>query len=845
MTDSYVSRNLGTTFRKMLLLGTMLIPVQVLAQTQTPQPASAAPAPSSTQPEATQGVEDIVVTAQRREQSLQDVPISITALTSSAILANRIQDVQDLNSVAPGLSVRFSTGGAQIPNFTLRGILTGGSAAGTDKGVSLYLDGVYIQSVQGSVFDFADIERIEVLKGPQGTLFGRNATGGAISITTRNPSGEFSARQDLTYGNYDQLRSKTRIETPQIGPFSAIITYLHSQRHGETKNLQRSTFDFGPASGGTDGLRTSANRLGDDNTEAVAVTIKADLINKLDLIYKFDYSQNHYTPVAQGLDFVPAGTAVAQIIAASPNPKTPITNQRPDAVNNEFTTPSYLYNYGHNLTAVYHANDQISFKNILAYRKSYVRTTAEFDGQGGLLTSPIFGGFLNSGQLGALSSGNPTLGTNALGVPMSLLTTNVATKEHQWSNEFQINITTDWFNLTAGYLHFYDHISTEAHDGTYNTYVLTAYDGQNTTSPNTPYVVPGNPGIVPTQVTVNSDAWYVQPEIHITPTIDIVGGLRITRDRKDGFGVFPDQYIATLATGLPSPVSVPVRYRDSEITALLGINWHPTRDILVYAKYADGYISGGTLSTITFQPERAFSYEGGIKTELFNHRLRSNLAVYHVNYKSIQFTTSGLLTGVPSSALFGQAVVSSADARANGFEWENTLVPVNGLTLTTNVGYTDFKFKQNTVFPGFALQSGLPGYQVFARPKWTLNLAAQYESREIVGGAHLFVRADGNFHSKYLLSSDLTVGSGLTIPETPGLRDAVTVPAYFLVNGRLGLTGFDLGRAKVDVSIWGKNITDRKDIQQATALDLGTLGFFTSVIYERARTFGVDLTVSY
>jgi iron complex outermembrane receptor protein len=839
MTNTYGFRSSHAALRKMLLLGTMLMPIPVLAQTQ------ASTTPGAAQAETPQGVEDIVVTAQRREQSLQDVPISITALTSAAILANRIQDVHDLNSIAPGLSVRLSTGGAQVPNFTLRGILTSGTAAGTDKGVSLYLDGVYIQSVEGSVFDFADIERIEVLKGPQGTLFGRNATGGAISITTRDPSGEFSAKQDLTYGNYDQFRSKTRIETPQLGPFSAIITYLHSQRHGETKNLQRSTFDFGPASGGTDGLRTSAARLGDDNTEAVAVTIKADLIDKLSLVYKFDYSQNHYTPVAQGLDFVPAGTPVADIIANSPNPKTPITNQRPDAVNNDFTTPSYLYNYGHNLTATYHANDQISFKNILAYRKSYVRTTAQFDGQGGLLTTPVFGGFLNSGQLGALASGDPSLGTNALGVPMSLLTTNVTNRENQWSNEFQVNITTDWFNVTAGYLHFYDHISTEAHDGTFNTYVLTAYNGQNTTSPNTPFVVPGNPGIVPTQIKVNSDAWYIQPEVHITSTIDIVGGLRITHDRKDGFDVFPNQFVAQQAIGLPSPVSVPVRYRDSETTALLGINWHPTRDILAYAKYADGYISGGTLSTITFKPERAYSFEGGIKAEFFNHRLRSNLAVYHVKYKAIQFTTSGLLTGVPSSALFGQAVVSSADARANGFEWENTVIPVNGLTLTGNVGYTDFKIIQDTVFPGFASQSGVPGYQVFARPKWTLNLAAQYESKEIVGGAHLVARVDGNFHSKYLLSSDLTVGAGLNIPETPGLRDAVTVPAYFLVNGRLGLAGFDLGRAKVDVSGWAKNITDRKDIQQATPLDLGALGFFTSVIYERARTFGVDLTVNY
>ncbi|RYG96059.1 MAG: TonB-dependent receptor, partial [Alphaproteobacteria bacterium] len=198
-----------------------------------------------------QGVEEIIVTAQKREQNLQTVPISITALSQDAIKANRIQDVRDLNAIAPNLTVRLSGGGSQIPNFTLRGILTSGTAAGTDKGVALYLDGVYMQAVQGSVFDFADIERIEVLKGPQGTLFGRNATGGAISITTRTPTGRFSARQELSYGNLDQLRSKTRVDLPQIGPFSATITYLHSEKRGDIRNSGAGTvWNYGPATNG-------------------------------------------------------------------------------------------------------------------------------------------------------------------------------------------------------------------------------------------------------------------------------------------------------------------------------------------------------------------------------------------------------------------------------------------------------------------------------------------------------------------------------------------------------------------------------------------------------------------
>jgi iron complex outermembrane receptor protein len=234
-----------------------------------------------------------------------------------------------------------------------------------------------------------------------------------------------------------------------------------------------------------------------------------------------------------------------------------------------------------------------------------------------------------------------------------------------------------------------------------------------------------------------------------------------------------------------------------------------------------------------------------VAAELFDRRLRSNLSVYHVDYKALQFTTSGLLTGVASSALFGQAVVQSGNARANGFEWENTAVPIRGVTLGANFGYTDFKFDQATIFPGFLISSGAPGYLEFARPKWTINLSSQYDSPELFGGVHFMARIDGNFRSKQLLTSDVAIGSGLTVPETPGLRAASTAPASWLVNGRMGLSGFKIGGAKAEVAVWGKNIFDNDKIVQVSGYDLGPVGFIAPAIYERARTFGLDLTVQF
>jgi iron complex outermembrane receptor protein len=192
-----------------ILLGSASLLVLGIGATATAQDQG-----SSAQSANSGGLEEIVVTAQKREQRLQSVPISITALGAEALKADRIETVSDLNAVAPNLTVRPGAGGNQSPNYTLRGILGASAAAGQDKGVSPYLDGVYLQAQSGSVFELADIERVEVLKGPQGTLFGRNATGGAIQIITKDPTGEYGGYQELTGGNLGTFRGKTHLDLP-------------------------------------------------------------------------------------------------------------------------------------------------------------------------------------------------------------------------------------------------------------------------------------------------------------------------------------------------------------------------------------------------------------------------------------------------------------------------------------------------------------------------------------------------------------------------------------------------------------------------------------------------------
>jgi iron complex outermembrane receptor protein len=786
-------------------------------------------------------LEEVVVTSQRREQKLQSVPISITALTAETLKVQRVEALNDLNAIAPNLTVRLGAGGNQSPNYTLRGILGASSAAGQDKGVSPYIDGVYLQAQSGSIFDLADIERIEVLKGPQGTLFGRNATGGAIQIITKDPTGELGGYQEFSGGNLGIFRSKTHVEMPAYGPISAYITYLHSQHDGDVKNSGAGTqWDY-YGSGTVSGIRTSPSRLGDDDTNAVMAAVKYSSDN-FDLIYKGDYTHDDYTPNAQGVSYLPAHYGsptspnfVYGLYNLSTNPKTPITTTRPDSVNNWFTTPGVTENWGHNLTAKYYLNDTVQFKNILSLRQTKNYTTFQLDGLGGLTNVPVElapGVVFPPGVIPLGPGGNPKLASFVPGAPFLFLGNNDYNREWQWSEEFQVNVNTDWMTLTSGFLHFYDHITTSGFADSFNTSITQVITGQNTPLVGTPFVIPVNPGYRGAVVQTFSNAVYAQPEFHLTDQLDLVAGIRWTQDQKDGHESFPDQQL--------TPGISPIYYKHSQITYLAGLNYKLDEDTLLYGKYSTGFVSGGQLSTLTYKPEKARSWELGVKTEQFDHRVRTNLALFDARYSNLQYDTSGLLTGNPATALFSQAIVNQGDAHALGFELENEIAATRELTFTASVGYTNFKYEQATIPPGLASLSGPPGFKPAQRPNFTGTLGAQYTgSDQLWRDSHIVARIDANFRSETLMTSN-TISAISPNASDPAVIAAATSPFVWLVNTRVALTDIDFGQFRGEVALWAKNLLDEDEIVQYVGL--GPVG---SVIYEPARTFGVDLRVDF
>ncbi len=209
----------------------MFSPAAVFSQTTSAPAGSQAPSQ----------IEEVVVTAQRREEKLQDVPLAVSALTAGQIESRGIEDIGDLNALAPGLQISKTASNTTISQVTIRGVSQINPAIYWDPAVGIYVDGVYFGKAQGSIFNLVDLERIEVLRGPQGTLYGRNTLAGAINLVTRRPSGEFGGNASLEIGNYNAIVQRASIDLPKFGIASISVGARSEQRDGWIDTTQNSS----------------------------------------------------------------------------------------------------------------------------------------------------------------------------------------------------------------------------------------------------------------------------------------------------------------------------------------------------------------------------------------------------------------------------------------------------------------------------------------------------------------------------------------------------------------------------------------------------------------------------
>ena len=825
----------GFAKRTRMLVCTALVPVTMMS------------IPAMAQDSDNAGLTDIIVTAQRREQSMQDVPIAVTALSAETLQANRVTTVNDLSGLAPGVTVRPAAGGSQIPSFSLRGVVSYGVVPGSDKQVSIYLDGVYISSPRGSIFDLPDVQRIEMLRGPQGTLFGRNATAGAVSVSTRDPSGEMRVRARTTVGNYDQFRFNLSVDTPQIGPFSAYLSYVHNYKRGDVRNAAAGVVWDRTRSPSEPGLRVSPNYLGTKDGTSYFAALKFEPSDAFKMVYKFDKYNEEGTPDANGLVGYDVKSPLAPLLGAIIDPQYIASDgKRPKVVSNGWVVPAIQRATGHSLTTTWNVADDVTIKNVSAFRKTYIFAASALDGISGTRLSPTAAAIYSA----FFAGGNPAFTASIIGAPVVLVATNPQSEGRQWSSETQVNYESDFMTLTAGGIWFRSR-DREGNPGFTTTPQFTAYPG----------------GIIPlgqTAITFSratSIAAYAQGEFHVTPQIDVVLGGRVTRDKKTGslnVGRVTGP-VSSLDDVVSQLITIPYTYKRTKPNYLIGINYKPNDDILIYGKYSTAFVSGGAVAGVAFEPETAKSWEAGIKADLLNKRLRTNLSVYTVTYRNFQTAQGGTnfatyLNGIGAAAgipglndgsvnqlllanVIGTFILpQGGPVKAQGFEFEATAAPARGVTVGGSLAYT--KTKYNDVNPVLLASNGANAqgqfeYPPALRPKWTAGLNAAYESQPISGDMRFAARVDANWTDKQ------TILSGAATTQ-PYLANVLKTPASWIVNGRMALKDIDLGGVKTEFAIWSRNMFDNRNFNYT--LQLGPI---TGAAYNAARTFGADVNIEF
>ena len=667
----------------------MMLTTVSAAFAAVPQCVAAQAAPSTSVPApAAQGVSEIIVTANRREQRLQDVPTAITALPAVALERSQITDVSSIQRLTPSLNVRPFPGDPTHASISLRGIISNEALPTIDPAVGLYLDGVYIARSPGANLALVDIDRVEVLRGPQGTLFGRNTIGGAINIVPKRPVDKFEGSIEGTYGNYNLLTLSGVLNLPVAQGVALRIVGQHSQHDGYAKSL------------------LSGRDLNDQNSNFIRAQLSIDLNDNWNLLIGGDYTRarNHGQWVtlvygaAQAATYVNLVSGGTDSIARYVDPYTRRTNAQPFS--------GLRAKLGGGVSVLTGKLGGATFKNIFSYRALDRRTNNDLDG------TPY-----------SLSSQTGTVDT-----------------QHQYSEEVQLfgKIFQDRLDWIIGGYYFLE----KSHDLSFSP---TLFPQLSTTGVLTEGNVRNASGGAFAQGTFAlTDRLRLTGGIRFTKdTRNLVSFNRRLNSARAVVTCGVNTAVAPICTNkLPT-----AKYRYFPFT--VGADYRISPTILAYGKYSQGYRSGGfnlrgtTLDAVAaFDPEKLGTYEIGFKSDLLDRHLRVNAALYRSSYDDIQLTVALPVLDANGNVIAqAQSIRNAGSARINGAELESTVV-LGAVTLSGTFGYVNPKYtKVLQTAPGVRMSS-----HFIDSPKYTVSISGEYALRTPLGG--LVIAADYDWRSK-------------------------------------------------------------------------------------------------
>lgn len=765
-----------------------LAPGQALAQATPPQTAATGPDDEGS---------EIIITARRRQESLQDTPVAVTVFTGDSLERQQIVGTTELDQVAPNL--QFATYGTLTGNNSaaqvfIRGIGQTDATPAVDPGVGIYIDDVYMGRSIGGAMEFRDIASVQVLRGPQGTLFGRNTIGGAVLLTSNAPGAGAGNTVRAGYGTDDLFEVFGAFDIPLGEQLDARISAGYRRRDGYVTRL----FD------GVD--------LGDENTYSGQLALRWQPSDSVTFTLRGDYAHED----ENGSPFVframneRATFPAAQSVAAGcpgatfPPPFVPSTPTRDPRCGNDsqalgpftnggtYPATSSLENYGVSFVAEWEANEVLTFKSITARRHLEWSGTRDADN-----------------------------------TPLLILHTNYSSESDQFSQEFQALIETDRVHGVVGLYYF--------NEETFDRVIVPV----------------GNPGTsYDTQrVSLESKAYaaFTQWTFDITESLSVTAGIRYTDETKSLQGILFNVAPASAAEPANPPTNIcpfagppptqtgclflttnQFERSFNATTASASIQYRFSPAIMTYLSWSQGFKSGGFNqrynaappgnAPISFGSEQAETFELGLKLNPAP-RMRFNIALFSTSYDDIQLTYR--LGVVPLLFNAGAATIRGAEFE---FEW----TPVTDLRLDATLGWLDNEFDSIINPPPFGAVSPTAVATLNSRlpftPEWTAHIGMSYTFR-FGDDWRLTPRVDLSYADNQFFDA----GNSPEIAQSD-----VTV-----LNAGVAL---EHGRWRVALNIY--NLTDELYPVAGTS-SLTTASGYAEIIYARPRNFTLSASMNF
>jgi iron complex outermembrane receptor protein len=725
----------------LLAAGIFAGPAQAQEQPQGGQEAAPSPAQD--------GVEDIVVTAQFRAQNLQQTPLAITAVTGQMLEARSQNTIADVAAQAPSVTLKPNSayfGPSLAAN--IRGVGQFDFHPALEPGVGLYVDDVYYSTLTGSILDLLDVDRVEISRGPQGTLSGKNSIGGSIKLYSKKPKGDGSGFASITYGIRNRLDLRGAIDIGLMDNLAVRISGVSRNQDGYVDRLDYGCVNPGQ---GIPAVRDAPNcllsRQGEVGFRAVRAQLRYEATPDLEFNVIGDFTREKHEIAGSVLtdanyrgtgDINPFPFPVpfdSRFICGRFCNYATYESPADGALQRSVIDGQVNYKgWGVSGQMDWKISDSFNLVAITAYRW--------YDSF-----------FSNEDDLSPLSHG--------LGGPNEL-------KFHSWSNELRLNgnLVNDRLHYTlGGFIMTQDIFYTARQDLRY--------------TPGTPLVfVSGDP------VPSFTRAAFAHTSFDVTDRLTATAGIRYTKEGKDYSYRRRDRY-GNLLSGQNALLDGRTgSYRGDRWDYRGALSYQLTDDVNTYVQYATGFKGGGVnprpfayTQVQPFGPETLGTWEVGVKTELFDRKVRFNVAAYSSKYKDIQLILNTCPQfnppPLPATAAFPCGLPANVGtARIRGFEVETSIRPVSGMMIDATLSNIDFKYLTIQAAAGGPTNPGgvqfgmVPPYT----PKWKWSIGAQYE---------VDAGAIGTITPRFDLSYQSTVwGTAVNMDRT-------RIPSYTLANARL------------------------------------------------------------